>query len=344
MSDAARASFRRFVGGAAAPAAAPTLVRLDLLDPEEQLPLVVSPLDPDVDLVSWTRAHRDWVEERLLEHGGILFRGFPVGGEEGFAAFVRALADELSEYVDQHTPRSAVGDRLYTSTEYPAEHPIELHSEMSYSSSWPRKIWFWCEHPAEEGGETPIADNRRVVAALDPEVRSRFERHGVTYVRTFGEGVGLTWRQAFQVDSRERLEELCRREGVELEWLGDERVTTRRTGPATLAHPVSGEAVWFNQAHAFHPSSLRPEVRASLEATLGPDGFPNDARYGDSSPIPDADVAAVRAAYAQVAVAFPWRRDDVLLLDNVLVAHGRNPFRGERRILVAMAEPDRERA
>jgi alpha-ketoglutarate-dependent taurine dioxygenase len=36
------------------------------------------------------------------------------------------------------------------------------------------------------------------------------------------------------------------------------------------------------------------------------------------------------------AISFRWERGDVLLLDNYLVAHGRNPYEGPRKILVAM--------
>jgi alpha-ketoglutarate-dependent taurine dioxygenase len=42
--------------------------------------------------------------------------------------------------------------------------------------------------------------------------------------------------------------------------------------------------------------------------------------------------------YWDTAVSFPWREGDVLMNDNMLVAHARNPYQGERKIVVAMAE------
>jgi len=319
-------------------------VTLGRVHPDEPLPLLVSPRDADVDLAGWAGVHRDWVHERLVEHGGVLFRGFTIGGRGGFAAAVRALAGELADYTDQHTPRDAVGEGLYTSTRYPPDQVIELHSEMSYSSSWPRQIWFYCQAPAASGGETPIADNRRVYTLLPNPLRERFEKRGVLYVRNFGQGIGLSWQQAFQTEQRADVERFCRAEGIEVEWKPGGGLRTRRVGPAVAVHPQTGDRLWFNQAHAFHPSSLHPQVREALARTLGEHDFPNNARYGDGTRIADADLEEIRRVYARVAVTFPWRPDDVLMLDNMLVGHGRRPFTGDRQVFVAMAGKQRDRS
>jgi hypothetical protein len=46
----------------------------------------------------------------------------------------------------------------------------------------------------------------------------------------------------------------------------------------------------------------------------------------------------VREAYRQETVTFPWQEGDILMLDNMLVAHGRSPFVGSRKIAVGMSE------
>lgn len=303
------------------------------------LPLVVRPKLDDLDLVAWGRENRDFLDAQLSERGGILFRGFALHGEDRFETFIRALSDDLLEYTYRSTPRREVSGRIYTSTEYPADQTIPMHNEMSYSTSWPMKIWFHCVRPAAEGGETPIADSRRVYERIPLDVRERFESRGVAYVRNYGEGLDLSWQEVFQTDDRGRVESYCRDAGIEVEWKEGDRLRTRQVCQATAVHPRTGERVWFNQAHLFHVSSLPEDMRESLVASFGEDGLPRNAYYGDGSRFAASDLDAVREAFAETSVAFPWQQDDVLMLDNMLAAHGRRPFGGSRRVVVGMAEP-----
>ncbi len=303
------------------------------------LPLLARPAVAGTDLAAWLEGHREPVGRQLCEHGGILFRGFGVRTPEELERLVRGLSGEPLEYTFRSTPRSQVRGEIYTSTEYPADQSIPLHNEMSYTSSWPLKIFFCCATPAPEGGETPIADSRAVLRRLDPRVRERFERTGVMYVRNYGEGIDLPWREVFQTDSRAAVDAFCRSAGLELEWLGEDRLRTRQVCQAVAAHPSSGERLWFNQAHLFHVTSLPAEILEPLLATVAEADLPRNTYYGDGSPI-EADVLAeIRAAYREESVAFAWQEGDVLLLDNMLTAHGRRPYRGTRKVLVGMAEP-----
>jgi hypothetical protein len=95
--------------------------------------------------------------------------------------------------------------------------------------------------------------------------------------------------------------------------------------------------VWFNQAHLFHPSALGEEMAAMMLALFGPDRLPRDARFGDGGPIDTRMLEIVRDAFRSESVSFQWQSGDVLLVDNMQVAHGRAPFTGKRRVLVAMS-------
>lgn len=60
--------------------------------------------------------------------------------------------------------------------------------------------------------------------------------------------------------------------------------------------------------------------------------------FADGSPIPDEYVLQVRDRGLENAVNVDWYEGDLLLIDNLLVGHGRRPFTGPRRILVAMSD------
>ncbi len=305
-------------------------------------PLVVEPPEAGAGDFGWLHARRGELTAELRRHGAIRFPGAGVDSPEALAAFVRALLGERSfGYAGGDSPRTRLSERVYTSTEFPAEYAISLHNELSYAARWPEHVLFCCAVPPQAGGETPVADSRRLLAALDPAVVAAFERRGVTYVRNLhgGEGMGRSWQDTFETADREAVEALCAASGAVARWKPGGGVQLRQTRPALATHPLTGERVWFNQADQFHPSTYPPRLHASLVALYGddPETLPSYATFGDGERIPDAMLAAVRAAGAELAVALPWRRGDVLWLDNVLCAHGRNPFRGERRVLVSLA-------
>lgn len=314
------------------------LIRLSYLKEEDGFPLVIEPEVDNFNLESWAKDNSDFLESQLLKHGAILFRGFNVDGIQKFEQFTRAISPELLDYRERAAPRKEVGSKVYTSTEYPADQYIPLHHEMSYSHSWPTKIWFFCLQPPQQGGRTPIANDRKVFQLIDPEIKERFLQKKVMYIRNYGEGVDLTWQEAFQTDDPAVVEEYCRKAFTSFEWIDGNRLRTRQIRQAVATHPKTGDQVWFNHTHMFHMSNLKPAVRESLLEEFKEDELPRNAFYGDGSRIEDSVLQEIREIYQQASVSFAWQKADILMVDNFLVSHGREPFTGPRKILVAMAE------
>jgi alpha-ketoglutarate-dependent taurine dioxygenase len=314
------------------------VVRYSYLDEEERFPLVIEAAMDGINLAGWAAANREQLETQLLQHGAILFRKFNISAVSQFEQFARAISPDLLDYNERAAPRAEVSQNIYTSTEYPADQHIPLHHEMSYSHNWPTKIWFYCDQPAQQGGETPIANDRKVFNMIDPKIKERFISKKILYIRNYGEGVDLPWQEVFQTTDRSVVEGYCRKAGMEFEWKDEDRLRTRQVRPATVVHPRTGDTIWFNHAHMFHTSNLEPHVRESLLAEFQEDELPRNAFYGDGSSIESSLLEEIREVYRQASVVFPWHKGDILMLDNFLVSHGRRPFVGPRRVLVGMAE------
>ncbi len=315
------------------------LIQKTPLMPEIALPLLIKPTVEGVNLVAWAANNRELITTYLLQHGGILFRNFQIKEVAEFEQFIQTVAGELLEYRDRSSPRSPIQGNIYTSTDHPADQSIFLHSENSYAAIWPLKIFFYCVTPAQQGGETPIADTRKVYQRIDPKIRDRFAQKQIMYVRNFGDGFGLPWQTVFQTTNPKDVEAFCQNNDIEFEWKPGNKLRTRQTRPAIAKHPHTDEMVWFNHAVFFHISTLEPTIRQALLAEFSEEELPHNTYYGDGSSIEPEILDKIRAAYQQETIIFPWQPGDILMLDNMLTAHGRKPFLGNRKIVVGMAEP-----
>lgn len=312
--------------------------------PGLRVPIAFRPLVADVDLAEWAAAHTGLVETRLLQDGALLFRGFPVDARS-FRRIANVLAGELINYVEGSSPRLTLGGGVYTSTEYPPEYEISPHNELSYAHQWPGRIVFFCESEPHTGGETPIVDSRKVLEQLAPDVSERFRRTDLAYVRNLhgGIGPGLSWQAVFETSDRSVVERYCQEGEIEYAWTPNGGLRTRQVRKAVRRHPKTGEAVWFNQADQWHVSNLDRGTREALLATTAEADLPINVYYEDGSPLETAILEHIRATYQKEAIVFRWQRGDVLLLDNMLMAHARRPFTGTRRIVVAMGSVVRSR-
>ncbi|MFF3671276.1 TauD/TfdA family dioxygenase [Microtetraspora malaysiensis] len=284
-------------------------------------------------------SERGKIRESLLTHGALLFRGFDVGGVEGFDEAVRALSGTPLTYTERSSPRSVIKGNVYTSTDYPPGEEIFLHNENSYQAAWPMVLFFHCLEPPSSRGATPLASTRDVHDSLDPSVREEFERRGWMVVRNYDDEFGMPWRETFNTDDPDEVTAYCRRNGVRAEWLGDGRLRTTAVREAVHHHPVTGDRVWFNHATFFHVTTLPESVRDGLLEMCGEEGLPSNTYYGDGGAIPDDVMDHLRAGYRAASRRFDYQRDDLLVVDNMLAAHGREPYTGPRKIAVAMAEP-----
>ena len=334
------------------------------------LPLVVEArAERSVDaLLDWIAARHDLVKDRLLAHGAILFRGFEVFDAPAFERVARAVSPVLQNEYLGTSPRNALTDYVFTASELPPFYPIPQHCEMSFTAHPPEKLFFCClVEPAAGSGETPLADFRKVLRSLDPERVKRFEEKGLRIVRNYSgpDGGGRfdlwklkRWDEMFLTTDRAAVEAKCRAEGFEPIWTASGGLRLVSTQPIVRRHPVTGEPAWHNHVTTFHTSqaegeyrrihALRPTLRhfallqlarvlGRLQSRKPVDERAMECTWADGTEIPAADVEAVREAVWKHLVVVPWRRGDVVAIDNFAVSHGRLPYRGPRNIAVAWA-------
>ena len=312
-------------------------IRTALLDENRVFPLVIEATDADLDAVAWATSQRDFVEQHLRTHAGILFRNFGLTTPQEFEAFAEAIQPGLyGNYGD--LPKKEGGRNTYRSTPYPERQMILYHNESSHLERWPRKQLFFCEFPSPVGGATPIVDCREMLRQLPSDVVEEFERKGLLYVRTFTRNLDVSWRDFFKTDSKEEVETRLKEGGIEWQWFGGDELQTRTRCPAVVTHPVTGDRVFFNQVQLHHVSCLEPDVKEDLLGMVGQERLPRNVYFGDGSVISDEMMKVVGDAYEACAVRFDWRRGDVVMVDNMLAAHARDPYEGPRKIVVAMGD------
>lgn len=293
-------------------------------------------------LKAWYQDNKLMINNELLRSGAIVFKGANINSVEKFEEFTGSIASKFRNYLDGNYPRKNLKGHVYISTEYDANYDITMHNELSYSHKWPSMLFLSCVIPPEEGGETPLVDSRRIVDVMNPDILKEFERRNIRYIRNLhdGEGMGPSWQETFSTLSRTIVEQHCKNIDIRYTWKDDGGLKLENIRPATRLHPLTGEKVWFNQVDQYHPSHFPKETYETLILLAGEDeeNLPLFVSYGDGGKIPETLISEVINTIDKIVVVRPWNEGDFLMVDNMLVAHGRKAYKGDRKIIVAMAE------
>lgn len=319
----------------------PLGVKIKNLFPDKTLPLLIEPsgeISFDFDSFrDWFIENKEWIQNHLFNAGSLLFRNFPIDTSDKFEYIVKSYDSNLLNYVGGNSPRDLVSNKVYTSTSYPPNWKITLHNELSYLLNYPKVLFFYCAIPPKSGGETPVADARTFLKNLDVDIKGKFINKKIKYVQNFYDGVlGKSWKKTFETEDKSFVEDFCKKENAEFYWDEKDNLKIIYYRDAIIKHPVTGEDVWFNQADQWHSSSLDEKARNFLLKKMNSDELPHNSFYSDGSIIEDSVIDQIRNLYYENATYFSWQKNDLLLVDNVLATHGRQPFEGDRKILVAM--------
>ncbi|MDZ4813856.1 MAG: TauD/TfdA family dioxygenase [Pseudomonadota bacterium] len=307
----------------------------------EHHPVVITPgSDPSLGaLHEYLAASEEEIRTLLTRHGGVLFRGFALNGADDFRDCSERLGTKAFDYIGGNSPRSRVASDVYTSTEHPASEVISLHNEMSYLPSWPRRLLFYSAVPASSGGQTSLASSIDVLRAVPQEITDVLRKKKINYIRNLQSTIplGKNWQTTYQTQDRAEVESIVAEQGSTCQWRADGTLRVSTHCEACTTHPVTGDEVWFNQAEQWHPSALNPAVRGMFEQMVGKGNLPHECEYGDDEPMAEESLAEIRSALQRSKLLFDWQRSDLLMIDNLLMMHGRESFKGERKTLAYLS-------
>ncbi len=312
------------------------------LEDEVTLPLIVDVGEKNgSQFIDYFRANEKEIEEWRLIHGAVKFKGVLIDTIDDFQSIVNGISDKFLNYIDGNSPRTKLTGNVYTSTEYDQSQKITMHNELSYSAKWPNKIYFSCIEPAETGGETFLADSRKILQAMNPAIVEEVEKKGINYIRNLhgGQGMGPSWQDTFETDDKNQLEAYCKSYNIDFAWKENGALKLIQSSKGIIKHDITGEKLWFNQIDQFHPSHLGDELYDIMQTLYDSvSDFPMYVEFGDHTSIGEEMVQEILATNNKLTVAPTWEKNEFLLVDNVLVCHGRNSYTGSRSVLVAMSK------
>ena len=286
----------------------------------------------------WLKENQMFIELKLEEHGAIIFKDLPVKTAEDFDQFVSTFNYDTFTYEESlsNAVRINKTNKVFTANEAPREVEIFLHHEMAQTPTYPKNIFFFCKSASETGGETPLCRSDQLYEALlkeDKTLIESFEKFGVMYnsIMSSGDelisGQGRSWQKTLGVSSKNDAEAKLSELGYSWDWIeGDNLSVTTKPLKATK-ELKDGKKSFFNQV-----------IAASLGWKKSSKNQISPVRFGNDQEIDQSAIEHISELAQSLTLLRSWQDNDILLIDNYRVMHGRKPFSGNknREVLVSL--------
>ncbi len=303
--------------------------------------LAIVQVAPGSSIAGWASENRDALRASVTEHGAVLVRGLGLQDASAVSAAFHELSTDLISDREPFAIRSKITEGVYSTTPWQPGQPMCMHNEMSYVAEPAGLMMFACLTAPASGGATGVSDTTAILKALPDGLVKRFEQDGWILTRNYNEEIGSSYSEAFGTENKGEIEAYCKASNIELEWLSDGALKTRQRRQTIVNHPVTGERCWFNQIAFLNEWTLDPEIREYLVEVYGRDGLPFNTSLGNGDPITEDMVETINNTYDSCTMQEPWQAGDLMLVDNIRMAHSKEGFKGDREVLVGMANPVR---
>ena len=276
------------------------------------------------------------LQKKYKKNGLLLFRGFDVKDLNDFNQAIKSIHKKVVNYTEGSTPRSKVKGKIYTSTEISSKRQIPLHNEMSYTSQYPKNLWFYAHKVSSKGGYTTVADSSKIYKQIPKEFKNKFEKKKVMYIRKYGIGFDLSWQKTFNTQSKIKVEEYCRKKKIKFSWTKKNNLVTWQVHRFSIYNKFLKKRIWFNQAHLFHHSNIDKKKKILLKKIFKTNFYSRDSKFGDGSDIPKDYFVKINRILEKNSLNIKWKKNDILLINNLAISHGRRKYSGDRKVYVAM--------
>jgi alpha-ketoglutarate-dependent taurine dioxygenase len=307
-------------------------------------------LDAVIDTIKSLQAQDEILSKKLALHGTLLFRGLPITNAAEFSKFAHAFGYKPHEIIGIVVNRPELAPNVAPANEAPKEVLIYNHNESPQVPHAPEYIFFYSHKAPANGGETPISSSLELFQRAKeeiPEFIDELAKKGILSRVVYKvdqqyEG-GSTLKQAFGKEIEEGDDEETRKAKIEKqiarygrgkyttwEWTSDGGVILTHKLPAIRTQPSSGLPTLFTGLAAYYKNAQNQGNKNGRKMNT-------TQLFGDGTPIPEKYLATLAKITDEIRVLHKWQRGDVLVYDNVISQHGRQPWKGEQSDRVVLA-------
>ncbi|KAF2796750.1 Clavaminate synthase-like protein [Melanomma pulvis-pyrius CBS 109.77] len=327
--------------------------------PNTVIPLALRPstygdgtpdLDTVISSIKSLQAQDGLLTKKLAQHGTLLFRGLPINDAQDFSKFAHAFGYAPHEIIGIVVNRPLLAPNVAPANEAPKDVLIYSHNESPQVPHAPEYIFFYGHRAPSKGGESPISSSlelfhraKEEIPAFIEELAAKGILSKVTYKVETQYAGGSTLKQAFGKEIQDGDDEATRRAKVEAqiqrygrgthtswEWTdGGQTLVLTHHLPAIRTQPNTNLPTLFTGLAAYYRNFVNTANAARRNVT--------QQLYGDGTPIPDAYLKRLAEITEEIRVLHRWERGDVLVYDNVVAQHGRQPWEGEQGDRVVLA-------
>jgi alpha-ketoglutarate-dependent taurine dioxygenase len=347
------------------------------LSPEHFL-LQIEPLkDKSVAFLrSWIKKSQKFIKENMDLYGGIYFKDFDINSAADFESLALEIDPNLNETHPFNCSNRTWHTQFTCETASPCIKqsltPKGLHNEDSYVSYVPKIVMFFPLEAAVEGGETLVADCRKVYQKLPKKLQEKLLGKTMINKLIMHDDILLVNNQIPK--SFEAIKQLGEQQNSKETLRISENLSEFSFEiPVIIKHESSKDPIWFNLLHIApylgynvlidtwcaykHKGGLLNKIKAIsiIGVTFLKDikflikslmnKSPENQKFlsevgnyyiSDGSKISFLDRICINLAIWKSTSILPLNAGDMVALDNRLVSHGRMPFKGRRTFLTAM--------